>query len=117
MSIWADYPLGALVDIDLTVIGIDLPTATVINGDFKSSLYVQSGGNGAGTFCLVVYEGEGTATETDSLTGGFSLHLGPQGGFITSEMVMTYTCDTESLTMTGTLNGVTAAGPWVYSSS
>lgn len=104
------------VDIDITADGIDIPTSTVINGDFAAYLYMQSGGSGSGTFCLVEYQGEGSADETDPITGGFSIDLGPGGGFVTSEMIMSYTCDSNSLQMEGTLNGQLAIGPYAYGS-
>jgi hypothetical protein len=104
------------IDLDITAEGIDVPTKTVVNGDFEANLYTQSGGAGSGDFCLDVYTGEGSAVETDPITGGVTFDLGPGGGFVEEQLSIHYTCTAGTLTMQGYLNGNTAWGPYVYTS-
>jgi hypothetical protein len=104
------------VNIDLTIEGIEVPTSTTLNGNFDAYLYTLSGGNGSGDFCLSVYDGEGTAVETDPITGGFSFNLTPEGGFIDEHYDIKYTCSAGSLTIEGFLNGASEFGPYVYNS-
>lgn len=101
--------------IDMTITFPDLewslPTHTVINGAFDSNFYVQA----TGVFCLDVYAGQGRAVETDSVTGGFSFDLGPQGGFVEQGYRINYVCQPGSLTMQMN-SGDKSWGPYVYSS-
>jgi hypothetical protein len=87
------------IDLDITAEGIDVPTKTVVNGVFDANLYMQSGGGGSGDFCLNVCSGEGSAVETDPITGGFTIDLGPGGGFVEEQLSIQYTCGGGTLTV------------------
>jgi hypothetical protein len=114
----ASYTYSDLVvTIDVSASGIELPVTTTINGQFDATLYTQSGGNGSGDYCLIVTSGSGTAKESDPFTGGFTLDLTPEGGFISQAYIFQYTCSAGRLTMEGTLNGVRKYGPYVYNSA
>jgi hypothetical protein len=102
------------IDLDITASGFHIPTVTTVNGNFKAHLFTQNEGSGSGNFCLVVHEGHGTAEETDSFTGGFTFDLGPQDGWVTEVMIMDYTCNGNTLTMKGTVDGQAKMGPYVY---
>ncbi|KAH6889417.1 hypothetical protein B0T10DRAFT_52100 [Thelonectria olida] len=99
------------IDLDIEAAGLDIPTKTVLNGEFDSNLYLQD----SNIFCLDVYAGQGTAVETDDLTGGFSFDLGPDGGFVEDSYRIDYECSAGSLTMQMSM-GSQSWGPYVYSS-
>ncbi|KAN0110675.1 hypothetical protein V8E51_007062 [Hyaloscypha variabilis] len=100
----------------MTVEGIDVPTNTVVDSAMEANLYVQSGGDGSGAFCLDVYEGDGTVVETDPITGGFTLDLGAD--WVPATENIQYTCTSGSLTMQGSSSvaGDLGWGPYVYTS-
>ena len=104
------------IDLDITAEGIDLPTTTTVNGQFDATIFIKNGGSGSGDVCLVVYNGEGSAVETDPLTGGFTQDLGPDGGFVAQNWDVKYTCTADKLTLQGYAKGVSVWGPYVYTS-
>jgi hypothetical protein len=101
-----------VISLDITADGLEIPTVTTINGEFTAKLYLQS----SDTFCLDVTSGSGSAVETDPLSGGFTMDLAPDGGFIEQQYVFQYTCSPGRLVMGGFYNGVQVVGPYVYKS-
>ena len=100
------------VDLDISAEGFDVPTHTVVNGAFDANLYLQA----ADLFCLDVYAGQGSAVETDPITGGFTFDLGPDGGFVDQKYRIGYTCTPGMLSMQGTYDGKVAWGPYAFTS-
>jgi len=103
-----------VVDLDISVEGIDVPTNTVVNGAMEADLYIQSGGSGSGAFCMDVYSGDGSVVETDPITGGFTIDIGAD--WITATVSIQYNCAPGLLTMQGSMNGNSAWGPYAYTS-
>jgi hypothetical protein len=77
---------------------------------------MTSSSSGSGNVCLDVYSGEGSAVDNDSITGGFTLDLGPGGGFVPTDYALKCTCFPGSLIRQGYLNGVIEWGPYLYTS-
>ena len=102
------------MDLDISVIGIDVPTKTVVNGAMEADLYIQSGGSGSGAFCMDVYSGDGSVVETDPITGGFTIDIGAD--WIAATVSIQYNCAPGLLTMQGSMNGNSAWGPYAYTS-
>jgi hypothetical protein len=100
------------LEINLTAEGINVPTPTAVNGAFEANLYLQA----TSEFCLDVYSGEGSAVETDPISGGFNIDLGPSGGFADQKHRISYQCAPGKLNMQGILNGNTAWGPYAFRS-
>ncbi|KAI9860954.1 MAG: hypothetical protein M1813_005633 [Trichoglossum hirsutum] len=87
--------------------GLVFDTTTKVNGEFKASLFMQD----AGHFCLNIDSGTGEA-DIDLGLGGDPLAIQLADGFVPRGMVISYTCDANTLTMMGLNAGMQQ---WVYS--
>ena len=103
------------IDLDITVDEIDEPTDTVVNGQLKANSYMMQGGAGSGDFCLTDNAGEGTAVETDLVTGGLTINPGPGAGLMEQNYDIKYTCDATTLVIQERSNGSSVWGTYLYS--
>lgn len=104
-----------IIDLGINAAGLDYSANTVVDGVFDADVIVTKRSTGStGDMCMIVTAGHGSAV-ISTLGVEFEQSLGPDGGYVSPDYDIKYTCSADSLVVQGYQDGALVWGPMVYS--